>query len=179
MALRRSRVRISSDPPNIMDKVVLVELIKEHKSQREMALLLKCTQSTIKYWLRQYKLKTLFQIKSFQCKQCGEVDSTKAMKKGLNRIAKSLCKSCHNVNTIARFRQNKIDAVNYKGGSCIDCGYDKCPGALVFHHRDPNIKDPDWATMKNRTLNQIKTELDKCDLLCATCHMERHWHLGV
>ena len=75
-----------------MDKLILVELINEHKSQREMASLLKCSHSTIKHWLKQYKLKTLYQIKLFECKQCGETDSSQAMKKGSNQIAKSLCK---------------------------------------------------------------------------------------
>lgn len=28
-------------------------------------------------------------------------------------------------------------AIAYKGGKCQICGYDKCVGALEFHHLDP------------------------------------------
>ena len=32
-------------------------------------------------------------------------------------------------------------AVKLLGGKCCICGYDKCIDALVFHHRDPSIKE--------------------------------------
>jgi hypothetical protein len=28
--------------------------------------------------------------------------------------------------------------VEYKGGKCQKCGYDKCERALTFHHRNPD-----------------------------------------
>lgn len=40
-------------------------------------------------------------------------------------------------------RRDKIKemGVQYKGGKCCICGYDKYIGALEFHHLDPNQKD--------------------------------------
>lgn len=35
----------------------------------------------------------------------------------------------------------KKDAIEYKGGKCQICGYDKCDSALEFHHLDPSQKD--------------------------------------
>ncbi len=73
-------------------------------------------------------------------------------------------------------RKLKLKSIEYKGGSCINCGYDKCPAAMVFHHLDPEKKD--FAIAGNgisRSFEKIKLELDKCVLLCANCHAETHF----
>lgn len=70
-------------------------------------------------------------------------------------------------------RQTKKKAVEYKGGECERCGYDKSLAALVFHHRDPKEKDF-RISEKNRKWEQVEIELDKCDLLCSNCHHEEH-----
>ncbi len=72
------------------------------------------------------------------------------------------------------FIKRKLDAIAYKGGSCKKCGYDKCHGALTFHHRDPSEKQFEWTTLKKRSWSEITKELDKCDLLCCRCHAEEH-----
>lgn len=40
-------------------------------------------------------------------------------------------------------RRDKLKqmAILYKGGRCEICGYDKCVGALEFHHKNPQEKD--------------------------------------
>ena len=69
--------------------------------------------------------------------------------------------------------------VQYKGGKCQKCGYDKCEGALQFHHRDPKQKDFTLSQINlndtNFSMEKIKQEIDKCDLLCANCHFEEHY----
>src|SRR5271166_3351185 len=73
-------------------------------------------------------------------------------------------------------RQIKLEALQYKGGKCVSCGYNSCPAAMVFHHIDPNEKDFGIAE-KGRThsnLDFLKPELDKCILLCSNCHFELH-----
>lgn len=65
-------------------------------------------------------------------------------------------------------------AVQYKGGSCSHCGYDKSNSALEFHHLDPSQKDLDWGKMRLVSEAKLKMELDKCVLLCANCHREEH-----
>lgn len=70
-------------------------------------------------------------------------------------------------------RRRELIAV--AGGACIQCGYDKCEAALVFHHRDPATK-----TLKltrcgvQTTMERCLEELEKCDLLCSNCHAEVH-----
>lgn len=87
----------------------------------------------------------------------------------------SECKICSSKRTkIARVRLKKL-AVIYKGGKCEICGYKKCIKALEFHHRDPNKKDfalSDYRLYSKVLTDEIKHELDKCDLLCANCHRE-------
>lgn len=64
--------------------------------------------------------------------------------------------------------------VDYLGGVCVDCGYFKCLRSLVFHHLDPKAKEFAIGVMINKSWAKIIKELDKCVLLCANCHGERH-----
>lgn len=83
------------------------------------------------------------------------------------------CKSCMKTRESDRQRKLKSLAVEYKGGCCIVCGYDKCHGALDFHHRDPETKLFSISSKKGHVLSyDIISELDKCDLLCVRCHRE-------
>ena len=66
-------------------------------------------------------------------------------------------------------------AIQYKGGKCIFCGYDKCIDALEFHHLDPKKKD--FGISKDgltRSWEKTKKEIDKCILICTNCHRELH-----
>lgn len=73
-------------------------------------------------------------------------------------------------------RRTKQKAILYKGGSCIVCGYNRCPAALDFHHVDESEKK--FAVSNSgicRAWLKVKAELDKCVLLCNRCHMEHHY----
>lgn len=83
------------------------------------------------------------------------------------------CKACQCSKASERARIHKQKAVDYKGGKCEKCGYDKYIGALDFHHLDP--KEKDFQIGRSMTYNfeeVIKPELDKCILVCANCHRE-------
>ena len=74
-----------------------------------------------------------------------------------------------------RRQQLKKMAIEYKGGKCFICGYDRCDAALEFHHLDPNEKD--FGIAQNgytRSWEKVKNELDKCICVCANCHREIH-----
>jgi hypothetical protein len=74
-------------------------------------------------------------------------------------------------------RRKKIRqmAVEYKGGRCENCGYDRCIEALEFHHRESSHKDFSISQKGyTRSWKKVRTELDKCKLLCANCHREVH-----
>jgi len=85
------------------------------------------------------------------------------------------CKKCRVIYVKKRRDKIKNFAIDYKGGKCNRCGYDKCLEALEFHHIDPEQKDFEISTLGYRnSLERLKKELDKCELLCANCHREEH-----
>ena len=61
------------------------------------------------------------------------------------------------------------------GGACNNCGYNKCVGAMEFHHKDPDGKDFGLSAQGlTRSWEKQRIELDKCVMLCANCHREEH-----
>jgi hypothetical protein len=69
--------------------------------------------------------------------------------------------------------------VEYKGGKCMRCGYNKCINALEFHHKNPDEKEFTLSHLKNYSFTKIiRDELDKCELVCANCHREIHFELS-
>lgn len=159
-----------------MERIVLEELIQQGLSQREIGEKTGLGQTSIRYWLKKYQLSTVnVKDSSLACRYCGETDPDKFynFKDGYRR---KRCKRCDNERSTERFRNYKQLAVDYKGGKCSLCGYDKCIGSLDFHHRDAATKDPRWELMRNWSFARIKDELDKCDCLCRNCHGELHWN---
>jgi hypothetical protein len=72
-------------------------------------------------------------------------------------------------------RELKQKAVNYKGGACESCGYNRNLNSLSFHHRDPTQKDFGISRLITRlSWCQIEEEIDKCALLCLNCHSDVH-----
>ena len=126
------------------------------------------------------------------CKMCGEEKLCRWMS-SFTQTGKpeyrARCKECQNSyertwssnNRAKRTSQaldrkslNKQRYIKYLGGSCADCGYSKCEKALTFHHRDPSEKSFEISKKMDYAWLDVKDELDKCDLLCFNCHMERH-----
>lgn len=75
-------------------------------------------------------------------------------------------------------KRTKIKLVEYKGGKCQICGYNKSKNALHFHHLDPNEKDFSISG-KSLSFDKLKTEVDKCILVCSNCHSEIHEGLTI
>jgi 5-methylcytosine-specific restriction endonuclease McrA len=72
-----------------------------------------------------------------------------------------------------RRRKVKAILVEEAGGQCGLCGYDRCAGALAFHHLDPRTKTFGLAEGGlARSLAEARAEAAKCILLCANCHAE-------
>ena len=74
-------------------------------------------------------------------------------------------------------KRKKIELIEYKGGKCGICGYDKSISVLQFHHTNPNMKDF-TVSRKSYSIERLKREVDKCILLCANCHIELHEKLN-
>ena len=70
---------------------------------------------------------------------------------------------------IERRRKLKRMALEYKGGKCSVCGYNRHVAALEFHHMYG--KETTIASY-GKSWESMKKELDKCILVCANCHRE-------
>lgn len=70
-------------------------------------------------------------------------------------------------------RERKDRAIEYLGGRCQDCSgiYHRC--AYDFHHIGDKDMNPS-AALAGSWEKALK-ELDKCVLLCASCHRVRHF----
>lgn len=80
-----------------------------------------------------------------------------------------------NYRRVKSFRNRlKERAVEYKGGKCVLCGYNRCIKSFDFHHLDPKEKDFTIGSNSSISWDKLKIELDKCVLLCANCHREVH-----
>ncbi len=149
-----------------MDKIQKIkELLELGVAKKKIAKSFNVSPNTINRWI----LKNgLVEDVKYLC-LCGESEPSSFTHGRLSECCK--CRS---------LRQNKLhnkykeQAVEYKGGKCQKCGYDKCLASLDFHHIDSNEKDPEWKKMRSRAFESIKHELDKCLLVCRNCHGEIH-----
>lgn len=72
------------------------------------------------------------------------------------------------------YRRNiKQRLIEYKGGKCQICGYNRCQEALDFHHINQSEKDY-TISGGTKSFETLKKEVDKCILVCANCHREIH-----
>lgn len=147
----------------------LKPLVDKKHSTREMAKILKCSQSTLRRWLKIHKLASKHE------RVVGEINRTcftcDKPKKGNRR---KLCLSC--ATSIRRLRL-KLALVAYLGGSCTKCPLEaniKSLDMFDFHHKNENKDFNISSTAHSNTWEKLKEEADKCDLLCSNCHRLEH-----
>lgn len=109
--------------------------------------------------------------KPYLCKHCG-VSNPDAFFKS-NKM-KSCCLKCHTIYVHQKQRELKIRAVEYLGGKCYKCNCSGISAIFDFHHRDPETKEFSWGNKRTSNWDNLKIELDKCDLLCSNCHRVVH-----
>lgn len=122
-----------------------------------------------------YKNKSNTDGYSSSCKRCRKIQVNMWRKENHIRFItnKNKWSSCKR---ISMKEDNKKKAVEYLGGKCIKCGYDEHIAALEFHHRDPSKKYYTISTkLREYSFEDLKNELDKCDLLCSNCHKILHY----
>lgn len=163
-----------------MEKTELEGYVNQGLTHRAIAVIVGKSPNYVMTYLIKYELKTDRTKAGFCCTTCGETRPEKfSDKKYLNPTQRVRCVKCLHKpwRNISKIQKQK--AVDYKGGSCKNCGYRNCLAALHFHHRNPDEKDPKWANITKLKFESQKRELDKCDLLCANCHAEEHHILNL
>ena len=98
-----------------------------------------------------------------RCESCDRIfysEQTKRRRRSISDAAK------------ARRTARKLECVSYLGGSCSRCGYSRSAHALTFHHRNRDEKEYGVATILDYSPENLRKELDRCELVCFNCHME-------
>lgn len=103
-----------------------------------------------------------------------------------------LCRNCHRVIRQRKDFKNlkytklQITKINFIDTSkinsnCLVCGLQCNENNSIifdFHHRDPKTKRFSLSRSYMYSSYKTQNELDKCDLLCASCHQYLHSLLG-
>lgn len=163
----------------------LEELVQTGMTIAEIARELGRSKTTVRHWMREYKLKTLNSrgsrrgaavaaarevvalVATLTCAHHGQTDFA------LEARGYYRCKRCRAERVSRRRRDVKAIVVREAGGKCGLCGYDRCVAALHFHHIDPDDKQFHIALRgAARSLERVRLEVKKCVLLCANCHAE-------
>jgi hypothetical protein len=124
------------------------------------------------------------------CTKCKLVKDEKEFHKKSNGKLHSACIPCHRLYVKSHYENNKE---YYKKKSnittdknkkwyenlkktlkCERCG-ENHPKTLDFHHRNPSEKFECVSLMiRMYSLDKIKAEIDKCEVLCSNCHRKLH-----
>jgi len=177
----------------------IIELRKNGLSFREIAKELRCSQSTVSKWCNKNDLGDigLGILKRISKELANEINEyykehTKketALKFKISEVTvlkysdkkKIVLNDLQLRNNLKNGKLNrrikiKLNAIEYKGGKCEICGYDKCRWALDFHHKNKDEKEFSIGSSYNISWERIKNELDKCILICSNCHREIHFN---
>lgn len=77
---------------------------------------------------------------------------------------------------VAKERHTQLKAMlnEEKNKPCADCGARYPPYAMDFDHvRGEKFRDVSEMFRRRFAWSKIKAEIDKCELVCATCHRLR------
>jgi transposase len=156
----------------------LEEFVNRGWSTRQIAEAVNRSQTTVRHWLREYGLKTNA-AKRHYVRTGGEKRMTlKCPHHGMTAFQRRSgggyrCLKCRSEAVTRRRRRVKQVLVEDAGGACQACGYDRCVGALHFHHLDAAGKKFGLSHRGvARSLAEARSEAKKCILLCSNCHVE-------
>lgn len=72
------------------------------------------------------------------------------------------------------YQKNTDFILEYKKDKCCaDCGWKKHPEILQFHHIRNKLEN--ISALRKKSIPRIKTEIEKCMLLCPNCHFWLHY----
>ena len=169
-------------PKGGVDRSRLEELVASGASVAAIAQALQTSESSVKYWLRKWALRTSRSARMEASRaargagraeivrECGRHGRVGFVIEGRGSYR---CARCRSDAVMRRRRKAKAILVREAGGVCVRCGYSRCLDALQLHHRDPRLKSFSISEGGlTRALSLLRAEAAKCDLLCANCHAE-------
>jgi DNA-binding CsgD family transcriptional regulator len=156
----------------------LAPLVAGGLSAGEIAEAVGLSKTTVRHWLREHGLDTRWTERreatrgnerelQLHCSRHGTTTFKRRSAGGYR------CARCRSEAVARRRRKVKRILVEEAGGRCKLCGYDRCVGALEFHHLAPAEKRFSLSHRGvTRSIERARAEARKCVLLCADCHAE-------
>lgn len=80
----------------------------------------------------------------------------------------------------AKRDERNLIIFNYKGAECNHCGLSEPKHLEIYdyHHVDPDTKLYSVSNILKGPIERLRTEVDKCLLLCSNCHRKEHARLN-
>lgn len=134
-------------------------------------------------------MKTKFCNRCKTEKSVNDFSKSNAKKDGLNHF----CRECNKAYKKKHYEQNKVLYIekNNARKSVLKAFIDeikanskcvRCPesdiACLDFHHKDDNTKDFNvaQAITIGYSIDKIREEIAKCEILCSNCHRKHHYY---
>lgn len=175
-------------------QIILEKYLKDKSSRKEIAAFIGCSEWKIRQILQdappRYYCGTCSKpLDKHNTKFCSKKCFYEGKRKYKNCVIcgkkihsgprqRKYCEDCSSsvitqtANDVIIKRRNIL--LQLKGNKCKICGYYKCKPALHFHHK--NREEKKFALSGNglsgHTWEAILIEVEKCDLICANCHIE-------
>jgi hypothetical protein len=109
-------------------------------------------------------------------------------------IRHSYCRDCGKELTQSHYKRNKQQyfeknlrsfkkrrefAREIKNRSCADCGVKYPYYVMDFDHREDEKKEYELNSIEKMSINVLKREIAKCDVVCSNCHRERTYQRRI
>lgn len=91
-----------------------------------------------------------------------------------NQFKGKYCMACKSKYMVRRWKNLKKWCIEYLGGKCHFCNGVFHSSIYQFHHIDSSTKLGSWNDFRKWSKSDIISELDKCVLTCANCHIYEH-----
>ncbi len=157
-------------------------LVDAGMSIAEIASVVDRSKATVRHWLKTYQLSTHPRQRQQRMRAAREAKLPTVLETCRRHGRTShyfdnrgyyRCKRCRTEAVMRRRRRLKKILVSEAGGCCRLCGYQRYHGALQFHHLDPAAKSFGLGVRGlTPSLAKLRSEAQKCVLLCSNCHAE-------
>ena len=161
-----------------MERARLERLVTQGLSTAEIAAALGMHPKIVAGWMREWDLPSQEPVRrrradAVRPRQAGICERHGPGEFVVRGDGSPRCVRCRSESVSEARRRRKALLVAEAGGACVVCGYDRYPGALQFHHRDPETKRFAIAHRgASRSLTSMREVAAKCVLLCGNCHAE-------
>ena len=117
-----------------------------------------------------------------KCRECGKEqrkeDFPKAQEVKGVVYYRHICKECHRDQKRLLRDSKRKDYIEFKKTlECNRCGYDD-HRALEFHHHKADKEFNISEKFYQLSWENLKKEIDKCEVLCSNCHRIEHYNDG-